>query len=40
MSKPVEHLRDIIDRIIDLEPSGNRMNKIIELETAEDKKTK
>ena len=34
MSKPIEHLREIINRIIDLEPSENKMN-IIELETSE-----
>lgn len=34
MSKPIEHLGEIINRIIDLEPSENKMN-IIELETSE-----
>ena len=34
MSKPIEHLREIINRIIDLEPSENKMN-IIELEISE-----
>ena len=36
MSKPIEHLGEIINRIIDLEPSENKMN-IIELETSEGK---
>lgn len=30
--------REIIDRIIDSNLSGNKMNKIIELETPEDKR--
>ena len=34
MSEPIEDLGETISRIIDLEPSENRMNKI-ELETAE-----
>ena len=34
MSKPIEHLGEIINRIIDLEPSEDKMN-IIELETSE-----
>ena len=34
MSKPIEHLGEIINRIIDLEPSENKMN-IIELEISE-----
>ena len=34
MSKPIELLGEIINRIIDLEPSENKMN-IIELETSE-----
>ena len=34
MSKPIEHLGEIINRIIDLEPSENKMN-MIELETSE-----
>ena len=33
MSKLIEYLEEIIDRIIDLEPSENKMNKIIKLET-------
>ena len=36
MPKPIEHLGEIINRIIDLEPSENKMN-IIELETSEGK---
>ena len=40
MSKSMEHLKEIIDRIIDLEPPENRMNKIIELEMSEDKTNK
>ena len=36
MPKPIEHLGEIINRIIDLEPSENKMN-IIELETSESK---
>ena len=37
ISKPIEHFRDIIDRIIDLKSSENRRNKTIKLETPEDK---
>ena len=40
MSKPIEHLGEIIYRIKDLEPFGNRMNKKIELETPEEKTKK
>ena len=29
MSKPIEFLGDVNDRIIDLEPSNNRMNEIL-----------
>ena len=40
MSNSIEHLEVIIDRTINLEPSENKINKIIELETPGDKENK
>ena len=40
MSKSIEHLEEIIDRIIHLKPSESKINKIIELETPGDKENK
>ena len=40
MSKSIEHLEEIIDRIINLKPSESEINKIIELETPGDKENK
>ena len=37
MSKPIENLEEIIERIIDLEQFENRIDKIIQLEIPEDK---
>ena len=37
MSKLIEHFGEIIDSIIDLKPSEDRVNKIIEPEIPEEK---